>query len=317
MSRASYLMIPLSLFASGCIKSMLINGQIEGTRQASSVFDTIGDYQLAEAAAASGIVQFEGMHQLSPDNTDALFLLVKAWTGYSFGFAEDEMEQAQDNGDREGAEYHKRRAVAGYDRALVHGMALLGHTAEGFDEVKSSDAALREWLKKHFTTTAAAQDLFWVGYAWIARTSLIIDDAEAVANLYVGVAIMERAVELDPAYSSYSGLVILGAYHARTAGAELDEAKKLFDEALEKTQRNSLIVQLNYAIRYACARADAALYGKLLNEVIATTEDKDEATRLINAFSRRRAKRWLGEKRMFDACSMDPVPAEVSVLEAK
>src|SRR5438477_567718 len=80
----------------GCVKKMLINGQIEGTRQASSAFDTIGDWELAYKAAASGIVQFEGMHKLAPDNDDGLFLLTKGWTGYGFGFAEDEMEDAQD-----------------------------------------------------------------------------------------------------------------------------------------------------------------------------------------------------------------------------
>src|SRR3989442_9815097 len=78
----------------GCVKKMLINGQIEGTRQASTAFDTLGDWELAYTAASSGIVQFEGMHQLAPDNDDALFLLTKGWTGYGYGFAEDEMEDA-------------------------------------------------------------------------------------------------------------------------------------------------------------------------------------------------------------------------------
>jgi hypothetical protein len=315
MARLFRLPLIALFLTSGCIKSALINGQIEGTRQASSAFDTIGDLELAEAAAASGIVQFEGMHELSPDNTDALFLLVKGWTGYAFGFAEDEMERAEDDGDRSGAEYHKKRAIAGYDRALKYGLELLAHRAQGFEEAKAGEATLKAWLEQSFTKTDDAANLFWTAYAWIARTNLMKDDAEAVANLYVGVAIMERAVALDPAYNNWSGLVVLAAYHARAAAAELDEAKKLFDQALEKTERKSLIVQFNYATKYACARADNVLYGKLLNEVL-TTEDKDENLRLTNAIARRRAQRWLAEKRMFDACSMDPAPA-VSVLEVK
>jgi hypothetical protein len=297
------LVLPL-LLSTGCIKSALINGQIEGTREGSVAFDTISDFELAEAAAASG------MHVLSPGNTDALFLLTKAYTGWGFGFAEDAMEQAEDRGDRKGAEYHKKRAVDAYDRAIKYGLALLSQKAQGFDEAKNGEATIKEWLEKNFTSKEDGGNLFWTGYAWVARANILKgDDAEAVANLFIGVALVRRSVEIDPSYNNYAGLVVLGAYHARTSTAELDEAKKLFDDALEKTERKSLIVQLNYATRYACARADNVLYGKLLNEVL-STEDSVESMRLTNAIARRRAKRWLAEKRMFDACSMDPAPAE-------
>ena len=41
----------------------------------------------------------EGMHRLAPTNEDALYLLVQSWTGYGFGFVEDDMEDAQDRGE--------------------------------------------------------------------------------------------------------------------------------------------------------------------------------------------------------------------------
>src|SRR5258706_10542577 len=103
---APFLVLALAFGSTGCIKKMLINGQIEGTRQASGAFDTIGDWDLAYNAASSGIVQFEGMHILAPDNEDGLFLLTKGSTGYGFGFVEDEMEAAEDAGERETADYH-------------------------------------------------------------------------------------------------------------------------------------------------------------------------------------------------------------------
>ena len=80
----------LAALSTGCIKSMLTNGQISATREASGAFDTIGDYELARTAAAAGMVQFEGMHNLAPDNEDALFLLTKGWVGYGFAFVEDD-----------------------------------------------------------------------------------------------------------------------------------------------------------------------------------------------------------------------------------
>src|SRR5579883_1259104 len=89
----------LSLGTTGCIKKMLTDGQIEATRRASGAFDSLGDYEVARGAAQAGLVQFEGMHGLAPDNEDALYLLAKGWVGYAYGFIEDEIEIAEDSGD--------------------------------------------------------------------------------------------------------------------------------------------------------------------------------------------------------------------------
>src|SRR5579872_6205794 len=128
----------LSLGSTGCIKAMLVNGQIEGTRTASGAFDTIGDYEMARAAAAGGLVQFEGMHKLAPDNSDALFMLTKGWVGFGFGFIEDEVEAAEDAGDDDLADYHRKRARMAYDRAVFYGLQLLGQSADGFDQAKKT-----------------------------------------------------------------------------------------------------------------------------------------------------------------------------------
>src|ERR1700679_2952243 len=78
--------------------AMATDMQISATREASGVFDTIGDYEVARGAAEAGLVQFEGMHRLRPDNEDALFALTQAWVGYGFAFAEDDAEAATDKG---------------------------------------------------------------------------------------------------------------------------------------------------------------------------------------------------------------------------
>jgi hypothetical protein len=72
----------LSLGSGGCIKKVMTDGQIQGTRAGSIGLDSVADYELARAAIAGGIAQFEGMHVLAPDNTDALYLLTKTWVGY-------------------------------------------------------------------------------------------------------------------------------------------------------------------------------------------------------------------------------------------
>ena len=297
----------LALGSTGCIKAALTNGQISATRDASGAFDTIGDYEFARAAAPGGLVQFEGMHQLAPDNPDALYLLTKSWVGYGFAMAEDDAEAAEDAGDDALAEYHRKRARMAYDRAVFYGLQLLGQRAGGFEQAKKNEQTLVKWLSDNFSNDDASA-LFWTGYGWMARVNVMKgDDTEGpalIAELYVGVSMVERAVALEPSMEHYSGLLAIAAYHARSGMAEVAQAKQMFDTVLAKTEGKSLLAQLNYATRYACVKGDAVLYQDMLNKVL-QAPDPDPTQRLANAVAKRRAKRWLGKRRAKDQCGID------------
>jgi hypothetical protein len=293
------LALGLAATQAGCIKAMLTDGQISSTRKAAAGLDSVGDYEMVRAAVSAGLAQFEGMHTLAPDNEDALFLLTKGWTSYGFGFVEDERDIAMLAGDDDGAEYHKKRARLAYDRAIFYGTELLGHHAAGFDAARKNEETIKSWSGAHFTDKSDAADLFWLGYAWLARVNVSKDDPSLIGELFVGVALLERSFALDPEYNHRSAEVALAAYHARTAMSEMDDAKKLFDDALAKTGGKTLVVQLNYATRFACVKGDKALYEKLIGEVLAA-EDPDPAQRLTNTVAKRRAKRALSKSVMDD-----------------
>lgn len=287
----------LALSQTSCLKKIIFDGTVQSTRKGSGALDTVADYELARSAASAGMAQFEGMHRLGPDNEDALFLLTKGWVGYGFAFAEDDYEAAVDANDDEAAAYHKRRARMAYERGVFYGLELIGHHAKGFEAATKNDDTMKKWLDDNFDDAEDAPDLFWTGYAWLARVNIAKDEPAMVAQLFVGIAMLEKSRQLDESYNHYSVLAALGAYHARSAMAEMDDSKKLFDEALEKTERKSLIVQVNYATRWACNKGDKALYEKLLNEVL-TSDDPDPQQRLTNAVAKRRAKRALTPTRM-------------------
>jgi hypothetical protein len=293
------LALGISLSSTGCIKSMLTNGQIASTRVGSAGMDSVGDYEVAKGAITAGLAQFEGMHKLAPDNTDALFLLTKGWVSYGFAFAEDDMEIADLANDDDAQDYHKKRARLAYDRAVFYGLELLGHTADGFADAKKNEDTIKAWLDKNFTDKDTAPDLFWTGYAWLARVNVSKDDPAMIGELFVGVALLEQAFELQPDYNHYSAEVALASYHARTAMSEMDQAQKMFEDALAKTQRKSLVVQLNYGARFACVKGDKALYEKMLNEVL-QSEDPDPEQRLTNTIAKRKAKRALSKAKMED-----------------
>jgi len=298
---ASAALAALGVASTGCVSAILADGEIAATRKASVAVNTIADYELQRAATASGLSQFEGMHLLRPDNEDALFLLTEGWGGYAYAFPQDDYEDALDRGDDDLAAYHKKRARLAYDRAVFFGLELLSHRAGGFEAARRNADTLQPWLG-HFTTADDASNLFWLGYAWVSRVDLYKDDPAMVADLFVGVAMLERSVALDPTLEHWSGTIALAAYHARPAG-ELDQARQMFELALAKTERKSLQVQLNYATSYACLKGDRALYETLANEVLAAT-DPDPEQRLVNLLAKRRARRALARSRMQE-CGFD------------
>lgn len=278
---------------------MILDGQIAGTRQASAAIDSLHDYEVARVTAFNGVSQFEGMHYLAPDNTDALFMLAKSWTGATFGWTEDEAEQALDDEGMEGPNYlHLRnRAIAGYDRGARYGVQLLEHYYPGFEAAKKNETTLRKYLAQFTDPAEHAGALFWTGYAWISKVNMAQDDPAFVAELYIGVALIERVVELDEKYMFGSAHTILGAYHARSPMAELDEAKKHFDKSLAISEGKLLLAKVNYAAKYHCTKGNKDEYVKLLTEAL-EAEDPFPEQRLQNVIAKRRAQRYLSKTRM-------------------
>lgn len=289
------------LGTTGCLKQLILEGQISSTRKASAAVNTLQDYEVAEKAAMAGLAQIEGMRYLAPDNEDALFMLTRSWASVSLGFIEDTMERTEDEeGLSPNWDYHKRRAEAGYDRAVWYGLQLLESKAEGFKAATKNIDTMKEYLKA-FEDPEDAELLFWVGNAWMSRANAGKEKPELIGEIYVGVAMIERSVELDPNYMSGTGFAILGSYHARTPMAELDEAKALFEKSLSIAGDKVLMPKVQFATRYYCNKGDKAGYEKLLNEVLAAG-DGEPYQRLANVIAKRKASRWLGEKRQRENC---------------
>jgi hypothetical protein len=276
---------------------MQIKAQIESIREASAAFDSLHDVEIARQAAYAQLAQFEGLRRLAPDSEDALFLLTRGWAETTAAFTEEDLEVAEDLRNKDLADYHRQRAMAGYQRAILYGLDLIAHRAEGFAEARRNDASLRAWLKEHFTRPEDAPNLLWLGCAWLSRTNLTREDTDLMADLWVGVALVERSIDLDPRGAHGQGLTLLAAYHARSAQAELDEARSLFQNAFDITSNRSLMQKFHYATRYLCARADKVAYARALREIVDAGDIFPEQ-RLGNAIAKKRARRYLGKARM-------------------
>src|SRR4051812_32651540 len=140
--------LPLAvlLLTTGCIDRMILDGTLKSTRDAASAFDTLSDLEVAKLGAGSSLVQVEGMQKLAPDNEDALFLLLQAWTGYGGAFIEDEWEQAYDRGDDDAEAFEANRAKEAYDRALHFGTLLFEQRHPGFVAAQKNTDPIKAYL---------------------------------------------------------------------------------------------------------------------------------------------------------------------------
>jgi hypothetical protein len=275
----------LAVMLTGCIDRMILDGTIKSTREASSAFDTLSDLEVAKLGAGSSIVTLEGENKLAPDNLDGLFLLTQSWVGYGGAFIEDDWEQAVDRGDDEAEVTDATRALHAYDRALTFGIPLLEARHPGFKAATKNYDTITAYLKTF--EKEDAENLLWVGAAWLSRGGVASEKSEIVADLFVGVAMLERSVELDDTLVYGLGLSALGAYHARAPDAELKQAKEQFEKALAQTQRKALSVQVLYAQNYACNAQDEKLYRSLLEEVL-KADDPLPQQRLENTIAQRK-----------------------------
>src|ERR1700744_2518878 len=160
-----HVLVLLALLSTACVTDILVDGQIQSTRQASSALDGVGDYELARTAVRSGIAQFEGMHALAPRNPDALFLLTKSWASYGFAFLEDDLQAAEDAGDDARVEALRAAALAAYERAIGYGETLLALRDDGFARSRTDSGTFARWLAERFTRPEDAPGLLWTGTA--------------------------------------------------------------------------------------------------------------------------------------------------------
>lgn len=286
------LVLLLSLATSGCIRKSLIGGQIAGTRRAANAVDTLQDFEVAMATGRTGLGTLEALYKLMPNDENDLYLLAKAWSGATTAFTEDELEMAEEAKNDVLVAYHRARVVAGFKRARFFATLLLEKKAGGFEAAKRNDRTMKAWLRENFTDKEDADELAVAANAFIGLVGAGSDDPEIISGLYIGVAIAERAAELDETAEHGLAHILLGGYHARVAYAELDEAKQHFEAAIRISGGKYLPAKLYYASRYFCMKSDRAGYEKTLNEIVAAGDPLPEA-RLGNLVAKRRARRYL------------------------
>ncbi len=316
--RAAVAFVLCLALAAGCdFTRIAANSSSWIIERAAPAFEQYFDYELAGAAAPGNIVQLEGMLRIIPENEIVLLQLMRAYVGYAYGWVEDQAEEYDLAGRADLAQGLRDRARYLYMRARDLGLHLLTVRDDGMEEAMQAGLpAFEEWLDENFTEQEDAVVLLWAGYAWGSYIKSAVENLEVLEGLPYVKALVRRSVELDPDYFHAAGISFLATLAASERYADLDEAKRLFDEALERTDRRALGILLNMAHSYAVAKEDRELYVSLLREILEAGDTLPEG-RLANRIAKRRAARYIrrvdelfgpagGES---DAGAEDPAPS--------
>ena len=251
------------------------------------------DYELVGKAFPASIIQLEGLLRIVPDNETIGMSLVAAYIGYGTGWIEDRVEIADIEDEWEEADALRRRALVMYTRAWELSKHFLRNRDEGFDEaLKGGIDTLDSWLRMVFVEKEDAAILLWSGASLGARINMGMEDMDTVADLPLAKVLLGYSVELDPDFMFMIGQMTMATLAASEFPPDMDRAKVLFDEVLEKTERRNLMVQMSMARYYAVNVGDHKLFEELLEEVLAAGDVLPEA-RLSNTLARRKAARYL------------------------
>lgn len=264
--------------------------------RASDALQRHWDDELIGDAMPSTIVQLEGVFAVVPDDETIGLVLVRAYAAYTFGWIEDEAEQAEAAGDLEEADRVRARARHLYERARNVAIHLLRLRDRGIDAaIAGGPESLARWLDQHVQSREAAMLSLWTGLTWGSAIGMSGGDPELVADLSLTREFVERSVRYDETLEHAAGLTFLAGISSATGegiGGDPDRGREIFERALLATNRRSFVVQLAYATTYAVTVGDRALFVNLLREII-DGGDPDPEARIGNRVARRRAIHWL------------------------
>jgi hypothetical protein len=242
-----------------------------------SVFEEC-DPQLAREAVPANLKVLEGLAKTDPDNRDILEALAMGFAGYALLFLEE------DDPGRASGFYLRSRGYA--LRALGAGGDILMDAQEG-DRVPQ---VLRDM------GPADLQALFWTAFAWNAWINLHLDKPEAVSQLGVAQACLERVLAIDRGYFHGLPEIMQGAIlsaRPQLLGGEKEKARSHFQKGLERSGGKFFPARYYYARYHAVSGQDRDLFRRLLGEIVNGEPRTLKEMCLVNTVFQQKAARLL------------------------
>jgi tetratricopeptide (TPR) repeat protein len=237
------------------------------------------DPAVVRAGTPAYLMLLDGLVEASPDNARLLLAGCQAYSTYASLLT---------------AEADQTKTAVLYARARDYGFRAL---STGADLRRALSGTLPEFsLMLQRFGKADVPALFCAASSWAKWTAANLDNLEALAELPLLEATMERVLELDQSYSYGSPHLLLGTYLAAKPailGGDMTKAKEHFDRALAFADGKFLTAKVLYAKYYLRRTQNRDLFVQTLEEVLKAPADTVSELTLSNVMAKEQAKELL------------------------
>lgn len=240
-----------------------------------------GDFELAREAIPANLKLMEGLLHKDPGNRDLRQYAAEGFYGYAFGFVELKDPD---------------RAADLYRRGYAHGREGLRRLGLDLELETASPDAIRAAAAR--LGADAVPLLFWTASNWAKRIDLDRTNPAMIAQLAGSAALMERVMELEPAYHHGSPDLFFAVYYGSRApmfGGDYARSAAHFARANALNADRLLLVDVLYAEYLAHQRLDQESFRARLARVLEAPAGLLPEMELANVIAKRRAA-WLLEQ---------------------
>lgn len=263
-----------------------------------TAYERDDDWELIEKALPANIKLLETVLANSPDDRQLLTLLSRMYASYTFGFVETRLEETHYVVDpavsrvREVA-LLKDRVSRYYERGVDYALMALEKSVPGAKVAFQQVGTITPYLDKLGGEDVAP--LFWYGFnlgAWVNRN---LDSVRAMAQAHVAREVMERVLELEPAYNHGGAHLFLLAYFGSRPsmmGGSQDKALVHYQAVKVIAGENFLLADLFYGRFCLHQLQDRKGFIDMMRRIIDHPAGENHLA-LYNAIAGRRAAAYL------------------------
>lgn len=280
-----------ALLTAGCsIRTLAVNRLGDALAGGGEVFASDDDPELVGEALPFTLKLIESLLAESPRHQGLLLAASRGFTQYAYGWVEPRVPLLQPT-DPDAAAMQETRARRLYLRARDYGLRGLAVAHPQFGDALRADAPKALLAMKRNDIPL----LYWTASSWGLAISLSKDDPEAVADLPLVEATIDRALALDETWGEGAIQAFLVSYEPSRAGGEGDpyeRARRHFDRAVELSGGKLASPFVALAESVSVPKQDVTEFRTMLERALKIDPAAAPAHRLENLLSQKRA-RWL------------------------
>jgi predicted anti-sigma-YlaC factor YlaD len=283
--------VVLALGTVGCsVKQLAVNSLADALSESGSVFASDNDPELIRQALPFSLKLIEALLAESPENRNLLLAASSGFTQYAYAFVQEDADRLELE-DIAASDYQRMRARNLYLRARdygLRGLALIEPTIAStlVSDPKGALAGMKQ---------GDVPLLYWTAVSWAGAINVSRDQPELIAELPQVDALIDRALQLEPAYaggSIYSFLIAYEFARAESEAVAIAKARDHFAKAVALSQGRLASPYVTLAESVCVSEQDRKAFVDLLEQALAVDPEGDIENRLLNTISQARA-RWL------------------------